>query len=147
MKTIQKGESSNEYRVVKILDSESIVINAGSENNVKIGEKFQIVGKGISVEDPETGESLGVLDNIKETVSVVKIFPKMCICSHISEKSSVISIANTVSGFYSSGGKYKKILNVDKNQIFADDNADKTIRIGDKVKKYVSLNNIESTKD
>lgn len=134
------------YKIVKILDSETIVINAGSENNIEVEDKFEIFGPGINVEDPDTGESLGTLDNIKETVSVIKVLPKMSICSHISERTSIFSITNSLPSLYSSD-KYKKILNVDKEQIMADDDVDKTLKIGDVARKTIPLNKMKSTKN
>ena len=41
--------------VAKILDSNTIVINAGSDNGITLDTVFQIVGKGrVRVKDPDT---------------------------------------------------------------------------------------------
>lgn len=70
------------YNIVKIIDEKSIVINAGKENYIKKGDKFEIYSIGKEIKDLN-GSSLGTLDTIKEIVTVVSVFPKMCVCQKI----------------------------------------------------------------
>lgn len=127
-----------EIRVIKILDSETIILNVGEEENINENTIFEILGKQTQIIDPVTKESLGFLDNIKETVSPIKIFPKMCLCSHITYTSSLISGLSAISSIYT-GAERKKILNVEQSQISNDPKIDKTIKVGDKARKKVNL--------
>ncbi len=119
------------YKVVKIIDIENIVINAGKENYIKKGDKFDIYTIGEEIKDLD-GNSLGTLDTIKETVTVINVFPKMCICQKI------------VKGSYSTLIKFTQdqltfkdeivSLNVDKKELSGGLDEDLTIRIGDLAK-------------
>lgn len=127
-----------EIRVIKILDSETIILNVGEEENINENTIFEILGKPIQIIDPITKENLGFLDNVKETVRPIKIFPKMCLCSHITYTSSLINSLSAISSVYAST-EQKKILNVEQSQISNDSKIDKTIKVGDKVRKKVNL--------
>lgn len=74
--------TNKEYKIVKILDEYTLIINAGTDHDVKSGDKFQILDKkGSRVIDPDTNEVLGQLDLVKATVEVSDLQEKMCICS------------------------------------------------------------------
>jgi hypothetical protein len=49
-------------KVVKVIDSYTIVINAGADKGIKQGKIFIVVGLGEEIFDPETNLSLGVLE-------------------------------------------------------------------------------------
>jgi hypothetical protein len=49
-------------KVVKVVDSYTIVINAGADKGIKQGKIFIVVGLGEEIFDPETNVSLGVLE-------------------------------------------------------------------------------------
>lgn len=133
-KAINHQKNRNQqFRIVKIIDDETIIINAGSNNGIKKNDRFEILGKGIKVIDPQTKEDLGMLDNIKETVTVTKVFEKMSECSNISTTSAMISLANRITDMYTA--PYKKVLNVDKDQINSNELIDNTLRIGDIARK------------
>jgi hypothetical protein len=67
------------FKVVKIVSATRIVVNA-SQNDVERGDILEVYAEGAEIFDPETNESLGMLDYIKARVEVVTVFPKMCIC-------------------------------------------------------------------
>lgn len=67
-------------KVVKIISEYAIVINAGSEDSIQVGQPLEIFTPGQDVIDPETGMKLGVLDYIKARLTVKDVFPRMCIC-------------------------------------------------------------------
>lgn len=114
------------FKIVKIVDAETIVINGGSDNGISIGDIFEIFETGQEVIDPDTGESLGTLDNVKETVRAINVFPQLTICRHIIKRSLVPSelIRET-----------NKTLNVDATQISGGLSSDTVIKLGDKVRK------------
>lgn len=120
-------KKNNVYKVVQILNSETLIINAGKNNGIMINDIFNILGTKVNVIDPDTKETLGTIRNTKETVTVTKVFDKMCECSHFTN-SSLINIANSFSSMYNS---YKKQLDVDPSQITLTAEDEKTIKVGD----------------
>ncbi len=52
-------KSSRCFYVAKVLSDYQLIINAGSNDGVVIGDTFTIIEKGDEVFDPITGESLG----------------------------------------------------------------------------------------
>lgn len=115
------------YKIVKIIDDETLVINAGSNDNIKSGDEFEIFEIGEEIKDPDTGTKLGTLDTIKETIQAINVFPQISICRHV-EVSSITSITPVWVR------KTNKTLNVDSTQISGGLSNDKVIRIGDKVR-------------
>jgi hypothetical protein len=73
-------------KVAEIIDETKIVINSGSSDGIRVGEYFLILSYGAEVKDPDTGESLGKLENFKGTGKIV----------HVQEKIAILeSVANT----------------------------------------------------
>lgn len=124
---------NDEYRVIKIIDDKTIVINVGENNGVKSGNKFQIYAVGEHVIDPETNEDLGTLNTVKEVVSAIDVFPNMTICRHI-ETNYYNPLTNFVSPFATQKIDTEKSLNVETTQITGGLSSDLTIKIGDKVR-------------
>ena len=70
-----------EGKVAKILDEYSIVINVGRNNGVVSGMVFAVfVQSNEEVKDPDSGEALGKLENIKEHVFVAHVQDKFSTC-------------------------------------------------------------------
>lgn len=69
----------SQYKVVFVTDSSyKVVINAGSEKGIKIGQRFLIYAlSDYEITDPDTGESLGHLEIVKGTGRVVHVQDKM----------------------------------------------------------------------
>ena len=122
-----------EFKIVKIIDDKTLVINAGYSDNIKEGDNFEIFEQGEEIRDPDTGENLGSLDLIKETVKAVNVFKKICICKHYIVTSYFSSITTS---FLQSD---YNTLNVDSTQISGGLHNDKIIRIGDKARKIKIL--------
>lgn len=119
------------WRVVKIISDYEIVINGGSEDNLKKGDKLEIFVEGEEMIDPISKESLGTLDGIKAYISIVDLFEKMSICKNIVTKIS--NIAVSLANFET---QRSERLKVDPTQISGPiDEYDKIIRIGDLVRK------------
>ncbi len=64
-------------KVVHISDKFSAVINAGAEQDVKVGMKFLIVGLGDLIQDPDTGEELERLEIVRGRAEVVHVQTKL----------------------------------------------------------------------
>ncbi len=70
-----------EGKVAKILDEYSIVINVGRNHGVVDGMVFAVfVQSDEEVKDPDSGEALGKLENIKEHVFVAHVQDKFSTC-------------------------------------------------------------------
>ncbi|GEO77660.1 hypothetical protein LCR01_21030 [Companilactobacillus crustorum] len=141
---------SKEMRIAKIIDTTSVVINAGEDDGIKKGDKFQIIGKkGVEVLDPETGDFLGTLDDLKATIIANTVYPHMTIAE--SEKHKIPGMGNpsTLASTALTQGMFNSIpkellephyvhedLNVDKTQITGSfKKSDKPIQVGDLVVK------------
>jgi hypothetical protein len=64
-------------KVVHVSDKFSVVINAGAEQDVKVGMKFLVVGLGDLIRDPDTGEELERLEIVRGRAEVVHVQPKL----------------------------------------------------------------------
>ena len=117
-------------KVAKIIDEYTIVINGGSETEICVGDLFEIYAPGISVNDPDTGESLGTIDFIKAKIIAKDVFPKMSICT------SQAAISSIVSSLSAAMLGRPAELNVAAEDISGGyDEQDAEIRVGDLVRK------------
>ena len=64
-------------KVVHVQDKYNVVINAGSEKEVKIGKKFLIVGLGEVIIDPDTKEELERLEIVRGNAQVAHVQGKI----------------------------------------------------------------------
>ncbi len=70
-----------EGKIARILDEYSIVINVGRNNGVVNGMVFAVfVQSNEEVKDPDSGEALGKLENIKGHVFVAHVQDKFSTC-------------------------------------------------------------------
>lgn len=77
----EKKEIIEKYYVAKIIDDYTIVINKGSKNGVKEGQRFLIYEIGEEIFDPVTKESLGKLEIVKGTGKVAHLQENMATIS------------------------------------------------------------------
>lgn len=130
-----------EAKIIKIISLTAVVINAGSNKDVKKGQKFQIVGKTGTdpVIDPDTGENLGSLDEIKGTVIVTRVYPNMSILETPVHRKGFSPIqmpgpsGSIMNALY--GPEEQVNLNVDRSQITGGMPDSSPIRIGDLVRE------------
>ncbi len=71
-------------KVAQVLNSREIALNVGSAQGVVVGMRFDIL-EPEGIEDPDTGESLGVIDRPKVRVQV----------AHVQERLSVATTCRT----------------------------------------------------
>ncbi len=64
-------------KVARILSEKEVVLNVGLADGVKEGDVFVIFSEGERIIDPETGEDLGPLENVKGRVTVSHVMEKM----------------------------------------------------------------------
>ncbi len=70
-------------KVVKVIDSHTIVVNAGADKGLVPGKIFMVVGLGEEIVDPDTNESLGALEVVRGRARV----------SHVQERISTLTSA------------------------------------------------------
>lgn len=120
-------------KVAKIISTKQIVINAGSNDGLKVGDKLEIVDRlGATVKDPDTGKVLGTLDMPKGKVIVSAVYEKMAVAD--APDISIVGLSSPNSTAL--GIDTQEDLNVDPTQITGNDSiSKKPIQIGDIVIK------------
>lgn len=127
-------------KVAKIIDSNTIVINAGSNDGITLNTVFQIVGKnGDKVKDPDTGQILGTLSEIKGRVIATHVYPNMT----VAETEKRRKYADKITGLTQAqidaliGPMIQDDLNVKKDQITGGmPPSGSPVKIGDTVQIY-----------
>lgn len=111
-----------EFKVVKIIGDTALIINAGENDGVNIGDEVEIRSEGEDIIDPDTNENLGHYDVLKDTLKVIEVYDKMCVC----ETKNISNIINASVLFKTE----QKKLNVLPAEISS--SGSKIIRIGDR---------------
>lgn len=123
---------SAQYTVIKILSETEILVNYGTHQGAKNGDKLRIIVKGPEV--TYNNKSFGTLDRIKEHVEVTTTYEHFSICKKIMYTRQ--SILSPLAAIQSTSASIEP-MNVDKTQI------DKTlvipevspVQVGDPVEK------------
>lgn len=126
--------NTDEFRVIKILNTKQIIVNAGLINDVKVGTKFQILDKIGSepIIDPVTNEDLGRLDITKATLVATSVYTRMSILESELKYHTNINFGSK----YLTNQSINESLNVDLSEISGDisTKSDLPIQVGDKAK-------------
>lgn len=119
------------FRIVRIIDENNVVINAGKNQFLDDGDILEVFVIGDEIIDPETNESLGTLDIIKAKLEIKNLYDSMSLCCNA--KTSTTNALDSASMFLRST---RLSLNVDMTQAQKlSTKSDKVIRIGDSVRK------------
>ncbi len=102
------------YRVIKILDDYSILINYGFNQVAKHGDDLRIYIPGEEIIDPVTGKNLGRLDKIKEIVTVSMPYENFSVCKKISNK--IIDVLNPLSAMFEKSITTQHKLNINESE-------------------------------
>ena len=102
------------YRVIKILDDYSILINYGFNQGAKHGDDLRIYIPGEEIIDPVTGKNLGRLDKIKEIVTVSMPYENFSVCKKISNK--IIDVLNPLSAMFEKSIATQHKLNINESE-------------------------------
>lgn len=78
--------SKETYHVAAILDSFHVIIDAGYNYSLSVGTKIEIFVEGDEIFNPISGESLGHIILVKETLEIVQVDQKYSICQNIIEE-------------------------------------------------------------
>ncbi len=134
-----------EGKVIRIIDDKTILISLGSEQGVKIGTKFAIIGPGEEIIEPETGKSLGPIMLEKARVVVRQVEPKFCQASTPIRTVKYPTSVDRITDFYAAMGlagrtvRRQDSLPVDETDIQPLKEEASKIRVGDMVREVVEL--------
>lgn len=68
-----------QLKVVSVINDFKVAINAGFKQGIKVGQKFLLYSlSDQEIIDPDTKESLGFLEIVKGTGTVIHVQEKMC---------------------------------------------------------------------
>ncbi|MDQ0233026.1 hypothetical protein [Metabacillus malikii] len=135
------------FRVIKIIDEYSLVINGGLSDDISMGDEIEIFLEGEKILDPFNDNiNLGTLDFIKDRLEVTEVYPKFSVCKKIAtekinkpsalQKALSVSAVSAISGIPSLYGTTEtrttvQKINIDKNEITGRTTGEKIIKIGD----------------
>ena len=71
---------SRMFRIVRILDVRTVIINAGSRDGVDDSSRFSVVGESENIIDNVTGEVLGTIEASRASLRPWDIMEKMTVC-------------------------------------------------------------------
>lgn len=124
--------ASYPFKVIEIIDDTKIIINAGEEDDLYVGQSLNIVKKGTPVRDLD-GSELGTYDLIIERIMVNQVYSRFSICIK-SPASSSSAYLNPVTVYNAaiSANPPKMRVNMDKasHRKYPDQ---KIIEVGDDV--------------
>lgn len=122
-------------KVVRILDDKKVIVDLGSDDKVKEGMKFVIYEQSEEIFDPDTGDSLGIIDIIKHRLKVVNVMEKMSIMeSDEYTKEPIYNLASMMNSMPTHKWKQES-FNVDEEEIKPIHDINYKLKEGDKVRK------------
>ncbi|WP_125772399.1 hypothetical protein [Companilactobacillus furfuricola] len=127
----------DKYHVIRILDTQSIIINYGSSNGATNHQKFEIYERGQSIIDPMTNRNLGTLDYIKAQVEIVTVYHEFSICQYITTQTEEKQ-TNLLSAFNTKKTITTNIIHelpVNKKELQPMEVKNKLVSVGDPVRK------------
>lgn len=121
-----------EGKIIRIVGESEFIINVGIEAGVKPGMRFIVYEMGEHIIDPETGEDLGAIENVKGRLEVKHAQDKMS--RAVTGTYVVDNQSPLYSGLFTTTSVTKKYhLEVDTSQVQPLDEV-LQIRIGDLVR-------------
>ncbi|SJZ95507.1 hypothetical protein SAMN02745174_02065 [Cetobacterium ceti] len=121
------------YKVIKILDKKTILIDYGKMNKAKVGEKIKIIKSGEDIYDLD-GRYIGSLDSLKAVLEIVRVEEEFSLCQNIETK-EVNPFAPAI--MLKTTKIIAKELNIKEDEIaYLEYTNNEPITIGDIVKKY-----------
>lgn len=123
-------------KVVAINTPYQIVLNAGKEDGLQIGDKFIIFGVGEMIKDPDSGEDLERLEIPRGKGKVIYLQNKICTIESIevSETPTTIKKTNRISSAFAASLLYG-YPDTEESQIKREKMPFNDIQIGDYAKK------------
>lgn len=97
--------------VAEIISNRRVVLNKGSRDGISEGDEFVVFSLGEEISDPETRESLGVLEKIKGKGEVIHVQDHMCTIETY-ESEIVPARTSTLPGWERKEKIYRKFVDV-----------------------------------
>ncbi len=116
------------FRIVRLLSETRVVINGGTQDELNFNDILEIFEEPEPVVDPVTGETLGVIPQIKGKIRVISLGEKMAICENIETQT-----ARMIVGFQTARTEVEK-LNISHFDIQRLPIDHQPITVGDKVR-------------
>lgn len=141
--------SYSTFRVIKIIDEYSLVINGGLSDDISLGDEIEIYLEGDVITDPfNEYEELGTLDYVKEKLEVTEVYSKFSVCKKFKQEkiyqpsslqkalsSAALNLSSISSISSLAGSTETKItvekINVDQTKMSGRKTGDNIIGIGD----------------
>lgn len=83
-------------KIIRIVDEQRIVVNVGLEHGVHPGDKFHILEIGEELRDPDSGQSLGVLELVKGVMEALHVQEKISLLMTVLNPDRVVSPSTSV---------------------------------------------------
>ncbi|MDT5289990.1 MAG: hypothetical protein QOF88_4879 [Mycobacterium sp.] len=116
-----------EAQVARVNSKTQLVLNVGLDQGVKPGDIFRIMSlDGIPINDPESGEELGVIPVEKARVNAQTVYPRICIVE--TYRTYKIGGTNALGAMFGPERTVKEEMEVERSE---DYDVDKTVRVGD----------------
>lgn len=133
---------TEQIKVIELITDEhencfKAIINKGTSDFIKNGDKFLVVGIGKELFDPDTNESLGKLETVKGKAIVSHVQEKMATIESINYKKEfpTKTVEETIGGIaliLSNGARTKKTTYEEKEKVLL---PFENIKVGDVAKK------------
>ncbi|NLJ70968.1 MAG: hypothetical protein GX328_05850 [Clostridiaceae bacterium] len=105
------------YKVIEIMNEKEILINYGYVDGAQKGDKVAIYIIGEPVTDPESGNSLGTFDAIKDELEIVSALEKFSVCRKYRSVSPLIKSFSAIMNPLTATKTESIPLDVNKEQI------------------------------
>lgn len=125
---VRRAQEGLKSLVARVNSEKELVLNVGIEQGVRPGDIFRIMStEGIPINDPESGEQLGVVPVEKARVKARTVYQKICIV----ETYRTYTIGGSHSSVAAIFGPERTVT--EKMEVEESDEyeIDKTVRVGD----------------
>jgi hypothetical protein len=113
--------------VARVNSKTQLVLNVGQVNGVKPGDIFRIVSEeGVPINDPNTGEPIGLLPVEKGRVRVQTVYPKICVAE--TYRTYTVGGGAALAGIFGPEREVTEEMSVEQSE---PDDVDRTVRVGD----------------
>ena len=116
-----------EAQVARVNSKTQLVLNVGQNRGVKPGDIFRIMSlDGIPINDPQSGEEIGVIPVEKARVSAQIVYARICVVE--TYRTYKIGGTNPLGAMFGPEKTVKEEMEVETSE---DHDVDKTVRVGD----------------
>ena len=124
-------------KVASVLNSREVAINRGSVDGVALGMKFNILSSNaFDIKDPDTGESLGIIQKPKFCVRVTSVYDRMCVAATFNKYKVNVGGNGVGMGIFTPPRWVERYERLNANDASPDDDdPDSYVSVGDAVEQ------------